>query len=493
MKSAVRFVAVDLGASSGRVMAGAWDGRRFSMEELHRFANGGVSVGNGLYWDVLNMWTQMQEGLARFRRHFPCSPESVGVDAWGVDFGLLDHDGRLMGNPVHYRDARTDGIPPLVLAKVSDEELFAKTGVQTMQINTLFQLYSMVLDDSQIRCAGTLLTIPALFLFFLTGVRSVEYTECTTTQMYSALGRDWARPMLKKIGIPLHILPEVVQPGTTVSPIRPAILDNCGFADAIPAIAVASHDTASAVAAIPCMDEHSAFISSGTWSVMGVEVPQPDTSREALRLRFTNEGGADGAFLLLKLLTGLWIIQECTQHWRTHGQPHQHQEVMAAAAQAVPLTSLFDPNDKRLQVQSNMPGAIVGYCRATGQPAPETTGAFARCALESLSLKYRSVLESLELLTRRSLRTLRVVGGGSLNALLCQMIADACDRVVVSGPAEASALGNVMMQAIATRHLPDIKAGRMSIAESIHRTTFEPRRSDAWDEAYARFKRLEVD
>jgi rhamnulokinase len=493
MKSAVRFVAVDLGASSGRVMAGAWDGRRFTMEELHRFANGGVSVGSGLYWDVLNMWTQMQEGLGKFRRHFPGSPESVGVDAWGVDFGLLDNDGRLMGNPVHYRDARTDGIPPLVLAKVSDEELFAETGVQTMQLNTLFQLYSMVLDDSQIRCAGTLLTIPALFRYFLTGAKSVEYTECTTTQMYSALGRDWARPMLQKIGIPLHILPEVVQPGTTVSPIRPAILDNCGFAEAIPAIAVASHDTASAVAAIPCMDAHSAFISSGTWSLMGVEVAQPDTSAEALRLHFTNEGGADGAFLLLKLLTGLWIIQQCTQHWRTHGQSYRQQEVMAAAAEAAPLKSLFDPNDKRLQVQNNMPGAIVEYCRATGQPAPETTGAFARCALESLSLKYRSVLESLELLSGRSLRTLRVVGGGSLNPLLCQMIADACDRVVVSGPAEASALGNVLMQAIATNHLPDIKAGRMSIAESVHRTTFEPRRSDAWDEAYTRFKCLEVD
>jgi rhamnulokinase len=493
MKSAVRFVAVDLGASSGRVMTGEWDGRRFSMEELHRFANGGISVGSSLYWDVLNIWSQMQEGLARYRLHFPGSPESVGVDAWGVDFGLLDKPGRLMGNPLHYRDRRTEGIPPLVLKKVSNDELFAETGVQTMQLNTLFQLYSMVLDDSEIQCAGTLLTIPALFRYFLTGTKSVEFTEATTTQMYSPLGGDWARPMLNKIGIPLHILPDVVQPGTTLSPIWPEILHNCGFEKTLPAIAVASHDTASAVAAIPCMDAHSAFISSGTWSLMGVEVTQPDTSSDALRLHFTNEGGANGEFLLLKLVTGLWIIQECLQHWRTHGQAYQHQEVMEAAALASALRSIFDPNDKRLSVQSNMPAAIEDYCRATGQPAPETAGAFVRSALESLSLKYRSVLESLEFLTGRHLRTLRVVGGGSLNSLLCQMIADACDRVVVSGPAEASALGNVMMQAIAMNHLPDIQAGRGSIAESVHRRTFEPRRSDAWDEAYARFKGLEVD
>ena len=221
---------------------------------------------------------------------------------------------------------------------------------------------------------------------------------------------------------------------------------------------------------------------------MGVEVAQPDTSSEALRRHFTNEGGANGEFLLLKLVTGLWIIQECLQHWRTHGQAYQHKEVMEAAAQATSLRSIFDPNDKRLSVHSNMPVAIEDYCRATGQPAPETAGAFARSALESLSLKYRSVLESLEFLTGRHLRTLRVVGGGSLNSLLCQMIADACDRVVVSGPAEASALGNVMMQAIATNHLPDIQAGRRSIAESVHRRTFEPRRSDAWDEAYAQIQ-----
>jgi rhamnulokinase len=493
MENTAKFIAVDLGASSGRVMAARWDGRRFALEELHRFSNGGVHIADRLHWDVLRIWSEMQIGFTKFCTHFRDVPDAIGVDAWGIDFGLLDKAGRLIGNPVHYRDDRTQGIPEFLFSIVSEEEIFAETGVCTWHINTLFQLYSMVLaKDPQLECGATLLTIPDLFLYFLSGSKGAEYTEATTTQMHSARQHGWAKGLLQKAGIPIHILPELVQPGTILRPVRANVLKNCGFGRDFPVVAVASHDTASAVAAIPNMDANSAFISSGTWSLIGVEAAEPNTSKEALRLHFTNEGGANGSVLLLKNLSGLWIIQECLQYWEKQGQQYQWNDVVQAAALAEPFRSLFEPNDERFNVQTNMPAAIQEYCRTTCQPAPETVGAFARALFESLALKYRSVLESLELLTGKTLSTVRVVGGGSLNPLLCQMMADASDRTVVTGPAEASAFGNVMLQAIATRHLPDIEAGRACIAESIQCSVFQAHPSDIWNDAYARFKCLEV-
>lgn len=488
-----KFVAADLGASSGRVMVGQWDGNRFSLDELYRFPNGGVSAEEGLYWDVLGMWSHLQEGLTKYRARFKDSPEGIGVDAWGVDFGLLDKRGRLVGNPVHYRDCRTNGIPERFFKSLSERELFAATGTQTMPINTLFQLYSMAQrKDMQLAWADTLLMIPDLFLYFLCGEKNIEYTEATTTQMYSLAENRWADGVLSKAGIPASLFANVISPGTLVSPIREKVLRHCGFQKSVSAIAVASHDTASAVAAIPNMDGSSAFISSGTWSLIGVEVPEPETSEEAMRLHFTNEGGAGGAILLMKNITGLWILQECMQHWKLHGQELEWSDVIRAASMAKMLRSVIDPNDGRLQVPSNMPARIQQYCMATGQIMPETIGEIARCAFEGLSLKYRSALESLELLTGREIRIIRVVGGGSLNTFLCQMTADACNRVVVGGPVEASALGNVMLQAVATGHLSNLSAGSVAIAASVQCRSYEPYRSDAWDEAYMRFKRIET-
>ena len=491
MTNHARFIGVDLGAGSGRVMAAHWDGARFSLEEIHRFGNGGVLVGDDLYWDILNLWSQVQTGLARFAAQFQACPDSIGIDGWGVDYGLLDENGRLLGNPRHYRDRRTDGVPERTFRVIPEEEIFRETGINSMFFNTLFQVCSMVQSgDAQLKSASTLLMIPDLFRYFLSGVKNAEYTNVTTTQMFSREGR-WAISMLERLGIPTHILPTVVQPGTA-SAVHGAVLRHCGFEREFPVIAVASHDTASAVAAIPHMDANSAFISSGTWSLMGVEVQNPNTSREALRSGFTNEGGADGRFLLLKNLSGLWTIQECFQHWQKQGRRHSWNDVVEAAASAAAFRSIFDPNDARLQVQTDMPRAIQDYCGSTRQEIPQSVGAFARSTFESLALKYRSVLHSLESLTGHGLSVIRVVGGGSMNRLLCQMIADACERPVVSGPAEASALGNVMMQAIATRHLPDLQAGRLAIAESVECVEFEPRRNEAWLDAYERFQRLEV-
>jgi rhamnulokinase len=492
MKSSVKFVAVDLGASGGRLMAGLWDGERFALEDLHRFPNGGVTVGSNLYWDMAAIWTNLQSGLKEYRARFSDLPAGIGVDSWGVDFGLLNKAGHLIENPFHYRDKRTDGIPALAFELIPDRDIFSATGIQTMQFNTLYQLYSMVRSHHRaLYEADRLLMIPDLCSYFLCGDKRAEYTEATTTQLYSAFAGDWEHSVVKALDIPAAILPPVIKPGTMLAPLRSQVLEECGFGLPFPAIAVASHDTASAVAAIPSMEAESVFISSGTWSLMGVELDAPNVSDESYRLGFTNEGGADGSTLLMKNITGLWIIQECMRHWKSQGQNHSWDDLQTAASLATPFKCLIDSNARDFQMPCDMPDAIRHYCHATHQPVPETVGEIARCAFESLSLKYRSVLDSLTSLTGRAFCTLRVMGGGSLNTMLCQMTADACDAQVVCGPVEASALGNVMMQAVATGHLPSIAAGRAAISASIQSRSFEPHRSDAWDTAYARFKQLE--
>jgi rhamnulokinase len=488
MNYTAHFLAADLGASSGRLMVGTWNGRTFSLDELHRFPNSGVHLAGGLHWDVLGMWSEIQRGLMLYRARFQDPPAAIGVDAWGVDFALLDPSGQLLGKPYHYRDSRTDGIPELVFRQIDPRELFRWTGVQTMQINTLFQLYSMVHgSDPQLKAAATLLMIPDLFHFFLCGARVVEHTEATTTQMYSPTN-GWARAALDRLGIPTRILPEVVVPGTQLGPVRAEVLRDTGFSRSFPVVAVASHDTASAVAAIPDMNESSAFISSGTWSLMGVELREPITSDRAFSLGFTNEGGADGSILLIKNLTGLWLLQECQRQWSREGRQNTWSDITAIAATAPAFACVLDVDANVFRAPENMPRAIADYCRRTLQPEPETIGAVARGCFESLALKYRSVLESLETVTARRLATIRVVGGGCLNALLCQMTADACNRTVVSGPAEASAYGNVMLQAIATGHLSSIGTGRAAIAASIQCVSYFPQRTDVWDEAYARME-----
>ena len=349
-------------------MVGRWNGRSFSLDELHRFPNAGVSLGGGVYWDALGIWSHFEAGLHRYKPRFNDPPLGIGVDAWGVDFALLDRCGHLIGNPHHYRDTRTDGVPPCYSSGSPSMTFSPRPGVQTMQINTLFQLFCMVHSgDPQLQFAETLLMIPDLYLYFLCGERRIEYTEATTTQMYSPARGDWVREMLSSIGIPLPILNPVVQPGTILAPVRPNILRSAGFSATFPAVAVASHDTASAVAAIPNLDDHSAFISSGTWSLMGVQVAEPNTSEEAFRLHFTNEGGADGAILLLRNLTGLWILQECLHQWEKEDRHYSWNDITSAAAEAKPLQRFVDPNAVEFQMPPDMPWAIRAYCEITRQ------------------------------------------------------------------------------------------------------------------------------
>jgi rhamnulokinase len=471
-------------------MVGAWDGRRFALEELHRFANGGVALRGGVEWDVLRLWSEIQAGLRMFRGKHGGTPTGIAVDAWGVDFGLLDKAGRLVGNPTCYRDPRTNGVPARVFAKVSEAEIFAATGVQTMQINTLFQLAAMM-GDPRLKSAETLLMIPDLFSYFLCGAKSVEYTEASTTQMYALGARDWDRAMLARVGVPTRILPQVVQPGTVLGKVSWDVLGVCGLEATTQVIAVASHDTASAVASIPGLDEGSAFISSGTWSLMGVELDAPVTTERARALGFTNEGGCGGKTLLMRNITGLWILQECVRQWEQEGRKCGWAEIIAAAKESAAFRQVILPNAPEFGAAGNMLEAIRGFCRNSGQTEPETMGEFARCCFESLSLAYWSALTALRDLTGRDIRTIRVVGGGCLNAFLCQMTADACGCTVVSGPAEASALGNVMLQAVALGELESVAAGRAAVGGSLELVTYEPRSGDGWAEAQGRYGRLE--
>jgi rhamnulokinase len=493
MTDAAHFVAADLGASNGRVMVGSWDGRAFSIDELHRFANGGVRVGDGLYWNILGIWSQILAGLEKYHAVHQQSPEGIAVDAWGVDFALLDRAGRLIGNPRNYRDPRTEGVAPRVFETVSEWDWFRETAVHSMPINTLYQLYSMVSsDDPALVSAETLLTIPDLCNFFLCGEKAVEWTEATTTQMYSPKREDWARTLLNRLNVPIAILPRVTKPGTVLSSLCTNVIEQCGFNQTFPAIAVGSHDTASAVAAIPNMGEENAFLASGTWSLMGVETLDPNNSEKAMGLGFTNEGGANGKFLLLKNITGLWIIQECIRQWTMEGLNPTWGDLVLAAQASTPLRSLINPDAQEFQAQCDMPTAIRRHCMATGQVIPESVGEIVRCGFESLSLRYRLTLETLRILTGRDLSTIRVVGGGGRNSVLCQMTADACNCEVICGPTEASALGNVMLQAIATGHISDVRSGREAIANSVECTLFHPHRGDCWDEAYVRFCALDA-
>lgn len=494
MQTAASFLGVDLGASSGRVVAGHWTGSGFRMEELHRFENRGISLAGRVYWDVLNIWSEILSGFRRFAAVYPVCPESIGIDGWGIDFGLLDKRGRLIANPVHYRDPRTEGIPERLFELFDEKSIFRETGAQSWRINTLFQLFSMVLeDDPQLEAAQTLLTIPDLFSYFLSGSATVESTEATTTEMFAVRRGEWAKELIRIAGIPPAIMPPIVQPCSRLGMTRPAVVEEGQFSREVPVIAVASHDTASAVAAIPHLNEESAFISSGTWSLVGIEISAPNTSEDAYRLGFTNEGSIHGGFLLLKNLAGLWILQECLRCWARAGCSHEWSEIIDAATAAPAFRSLLNPNDRVFEMPTDMQFAVQDYCVRSRQPAPRATGEFARAVFEGLALSYREALTSLEHVSGRRISTIRIVGGGSQNRLLSQMVADSCNRTVISGPKEATVLGNFLAQASATGHIANLQQGRIAIAESFHCESYEPHSCPRWDEAFARFQQLDAD
>ena len=492
MKATTNFLAVDLGAASGRVVIVQWDGDRFLLGELHRFTNSALRMGSRIQWDVPRLWSGIKVGLEKYAARYSGGvPASISVDTWGVDFGLLDEKGQLIGIPRHYRDPRTSGMVERVLAYVSGDELFRRTGIQTMAINTIFQLFSMVeAKDRRLEIADRLLMMPDLFHYWLSGEKSNEYTIASTTGMLDCRARTWATDIAERLRIPVSILGPIVPPGTVLGDIRPDVARKCGVRGRFPVVAGASHDTASAVAAIPLANAQSVYISSGTWSLMGIETNEPITSADALCFTLTNEGGVNGTIRLLKNITGLWLLQECVRSWQKSGRDYGWAELGRLASAAAPLRSLIDPDAEDFSAPEDMPEAIRNYCGRTEQPIPETDGALARCCLESLSLKYRAVLEGLEKVRGRKVNTILIVGGGSQNPLLCQFTADACCRRVIAGPVEASALGNAMVQAIATGHVSNISSGRSSVAASSEQTEYEPHPTDRWDAAYERLCKL---
>ena len=397
------YLAIDLGAESGRVMAGIWDGRQLRLDELHRFANGPVALEETLRWDVLRLWSEIQHGLALTGKKYGRQIVSVGADTWGVDFVLLNKQDEILGQPYHHRDARTCGALERTFKKVSRSEIFAKTGLQFMELNSLYQLLAWRKHSPEILAAAdTLLFMPDFIHWALCGAKKAEFTIASTSQFVHPLKRNWSLPLLKKLGLPRHFLPKIVPPGTTLGKLRKSLAERTGLVG-VRVIAPPSHDTASAVAGVPTANTGKAnwaYISSGTWSLMGVEVEQAVLSRRALELNMTNEGGIDGTYRLLKNIMGLWLVQQCKQSFDAAGKKYDYAQLVTLAAKARPFRSLVNLNDPRFLNPPDMPKAIQEFCRETKQPVPKTDGEFVRCCYESLALKYRETLASLEELDR---------------------------------------------------------------------------------------------
>ncbi len=486
------YLAVDMGASSGRHVVGHFDGGKLRLEEVYRFDNGPVEVAGSLYWDLLGQWAQVTEGLRAAGGRLGRQITSVGVDTWGVDYGLLGRDDVLLGNPSHYRDARTNGMLEKAYSKVPREEIFQHSGLQFMQFNTLYQLLAMKLANSVLlETAETLLMIPDLFHWLMTGRKCNEFTDATTTQFYNPVKGGWATELLEKFGLPTHILGQIAQPGTNLGPLRQSLVAETGLS-AAEVVLPGTHDTASAVMAVPAASRPGArpdwcYVSLGTWALMGVESPEPVVNNQVLELNFTNEGGVGGTIRLLKNITGMWLVQECRRIWNQSGRQWDWEDLNRLSAAAKPLVTFINPDAHDFLAPKDMPEAIRRFAGKTGQPVPEDEGAVLRCALESVAMKFRHVLRMCEELCGGRLETIHIVGGGTRNRQLCQAAADACTRRVLAGPVEATAIGNLMMQAVAAGDVGSIAQAREVIRNSFPVQEYEPQNTAAWEEAYGKF------
>ena len=490
------YLALDLGAESGRGMIGRFDGETLSLDEVHRFPNGPVRLLDTIVWDVPRLWDEMKTALRKAAASSP-SLDGVGVDTWGVDFGLVGKGDTLLGNPVHYRDRRTDGVMESAGATVPRETIYATTGLQFLPFNSIYQLIAMRRAGSPLLdAAETLLLMPDLFGWLLTGRRVGERTNVTTTQLYDPRAGAWSDELCRAFDLPRAILPELVDPGTELGPVLESLATEVGLRTPLSVLLPGTHDTASAVAAVPALGSDPTsppdwcYLSSGTWSLLGVEVLRPIITEETRRANFTNEGGVAGTTRLLKNIMGLWLVQECRRTWARAGRDLSYDDLIAAARTAPPFRTLVDPDDPSFFAPGDMPARIAAFAARTGQPVPETDGAFVRCALESLALKYRWTVRRLESIVGTTIRTIHVVGGGSRNALLCQFTADACGVPVHAGPVEATAAGNILLQAMARGRLGSLADARAVVARSFPVAVYEPRDAVAWSEAVGRFDAL---
>jgi len=481
-------VAVDLGAQSGRVAVGRFDGSRLAIEEVHRFPNVPVRVRGTLHWDILRLYADVCDGLRAAARD--ATVDAVAVDSWAVDFGLVDRAGRLTQNPVHYRDSRRAAAVEGVFARVPPREIYDRTGIQLLPINTLFELAAMAAEsDPALAAADQLLLIPDLFHYWLCGARTTEFTNATTTQCFDTHAGMWATDLLERLDIPARLLPEVVEPATQLGTVADEVAAETGLGGAT-VIAAATHDTGSAVAGTPLNGERSAFLSVGTWSLVGLEASEPVAGDAAYRANITNEGGLSGTFRVLQNVTGLWLLEECRRSWTAAGRNRSLEELVSLAQSAPPLRSLVDPNDPLFAPPGDMSARIVDYCSRTGQPQPESDGAIVRCIFESLALKHADSVDVLGRVTGRHIEEIHIVGGGANNGLLCAWTAAAAGRPVHAGPAEATLVGNLLVQAIALGEISSLDDAREVVRRSFSSTTYEPAPTDEWREARERFAAL---
>ena len=470
--SAAHVIAIDLGASSGRVMDAAFDGAQLRLQEAHRFPNIPVQTPTRLHWDVLRLWHEITQGIGAV-----AGASSIGLDCWGVDYALLDSAGELLANPAHYRDPRTDGAMEWVFQSMPRREIFARTGIQFMPLNGLFQLAAGIRDGSpELEHAATLLTIADLFNYWLTGSKTCEFTEATTLQLVNAERGDWDRDLMRAVGIPADILAPIVKPGTRL-----------GSYTGIDVVAPACHDTGSAVVAMPATRADIAYLSSGTWSLLGLELPAPVMSDAAYAANATNEGGYGGSWRFLKNIMGLWVADQCRATWAAQGRDYSFGQLTAMVEAAPHFRSFIEPDHADFLAPGDMPKRIIDFCARTGQARPESDAEIMAVVYVSLAYKYRYVLEQLSAVSGRTVKALHIIGGGSRNATLNQMTADATGRLVIAGPAEATAIGNAIVQLIALGELGSVHEARAMLSESAELRRYEPRDATAWDEHYPRF------
>jgi rhamnulokinase len=483
------YLAFDLGASSGRGVMGILDKGKISLKEVNRFYNGMTTLLGKYHWDYLRLFDEIKHGIAECAG-MEQKPESIGLDTWGVDYALFDKQGSLLGVPYAYRDHRTDTAMEELFRKIPKQRIYELTGIQFMQFNTIFQLYAARRDGLPIMdLAKDLLFVPDIINYFLTGVKKSEFTFATTSQLFNPVRGGWEKELFDGIGVSMDIMQEIVSPGTVIGKLTEDVARETRMPQ-INVIAPATHDTGAAIASIPAEDENFAYISSGTWSLMGIESKKPLISDQTLSYNFTNEGGVEKTYRVLKNIMGLWLIQECKRCWDNKKQEYSFPEIVKMAEQAEPFKSLVDPDNPAFLNPLDMPAALADFCKSTGQPVPQTHAGFSRCVFDSLALKYRSVIESLKMISDKRIEKIHVIGGGSQNELLCQFTANATGLPVVAGPAEGTAIGNIMVQAMGLGHVKSLSEIRHTIRNSFEFKSYRPENFDAWDKAYERFKKL---
>ena len=483
-----RVLAFDFGASSGRAIIGCFDGDKITLEEVHRFSNDPVSVGGTVYWDVLRLFYEIKQGIVKAK--IAGGFDSIGIDTWGVDFGLIDSEGKLMENPVHYRDTRTAGLVEESFKTMPKEKLYGITGIQFMELNTLFQLISLKkYRPWMLERADKMLFMPDLFAYMLTGKMCAEYSIATTSQLIDLETKSWSEEILDAFGIKKSLFAPLVKPGTVLGELSKEICEECGV-DPVPVISVCGHDTQSAITSVPCEDGNFAFLSSGTWSLFGTELDKPIVNETSMNINITNEGGFNDSTGFLKNIIGLWLIQESRRQWKREGEEYSYADLEKLALAAEPFKCFIDPDAPEFVPHGNIPERVREFCRRTGQYVPQTVGEVMRCIYESLAMKYRLTFEKLRECTKRDYPVIHVIGGGTKDGLLCQMTANSCDRTVKAGPIEATVMGNVAVQLMSDGSVENIGQARKIIADSSELKIFEPKDTGDWAKAYEDFLKI---